>query len=265
MTPLQAAECKSESMAAVFLHCFGGSGKSWAQVSELLGASWHCVTPDLRGFGDSKSLPEPYTLADAADDVLALVKSLGLDRYTLVGHSMGGKIAMAIAARQPPGLVQLVLLAPSPPSPEPIPTEERAQLLADYLNRAAAENATRKSCGKALPAALFTQAVDDRLCTSHVAWRWWLEIGSKEDISVDLMPIRVPCQVLVGASDINIPASLVQAEVMPHLQAGKLQIVPGVGHLLPLEAPYVVVQAIIDCAFEDRRNPQKLGTLLSII
>lgn len=245
MKPLSATERAFGSTSLVFLHCFGGSGKSWAQVSELLGENWHCVMPDLRGFGDSKSLLEPYTLADAADDVLALVKNLGLDRYTLVGHSMGGKIAMAIAARQPPGLVQLVLLAPSPPSPEPIPAEERAQLLTDYSNRAAAENATGKSCRQALPAALFSQAVDDRLRTSHVAWRWWLERGSKEDISVDLMPISVPCLVLVGALDSNIPASLVRAEVMPHLQVGKLQIVPGAGHMLPLEAPYVVAQALV--------------------
>lgn len=245
MTPLHTVESGLGPTALVFLHCFGGSGKAWVQVAGLLGQSWRCVMPDLRGFGDSSSLPGHYALADAADDVLALVKSLGLDRYALVGHSMGGKIAMAIAARQPPGLIQLVLLAPSPPSPEPISAGERAQLLVDYSNRAAAEIATRKSCGQALPNAIFLQATNDRLRTSHAAWRWWLECGSKEDISKDLMPITLPCQVLVGALDTNIPASLIQAEVMPQLLLGRLQIVPGVGHLLPLEAPQLVAQTIV--------------------
>ena len=251
MAPLHSGESGYGPATLVFLHCFGGSGKAWAQVAELLGESWRCVMPDLRGFGDSNPLPDHYALADAADDVLALVESLGLDRYTLVAHSMGGKIALAIAARQPPGLIQLVLLAPSPPSPEPITSEERTQLLASYASRAAAEIAIRKSCHHHLPKAIFTQAVNDRLRTSPAAWRWWLEQGSKADISMNLTPISIPCQVLVGELDVNTPPSLIQAEVMPHLLVGKLQIVPGAGHLLPLEVPNVVAQAIAKAVNSD--------------
>lgn len=244
MKPLHTLEHGCGPTALVFLHCFGWSGKAWAQVAELLRESWRCVLPDLRGFGCSDALPDHYALANAADDVLALVKILGLERYALVGHSMGGKIAMPVTARQPPGLAQLVLLAQSPPSPEPIPAVERAQLLGSFANRIAAETAIRRSCNQPLPDAPFLQAVNDRLRTSPAAWRWWLEQGSKEDILIGLMPICAPCQVLVGALDGNVPASLIQAEVMPHLLAGKLRIVPGVGHLLPLEAPQIVAQAI---------------------
>ena len=244
MPLLHAIERGRGPITVVFLHCFGGSAKAWAQVTELMGEKWRCVMPDLRGCGDSDSLPKRYALADAADDVVAFVKALGLERYAIVGHSMGGKIAMAIAARQPQGLVQLVLLAPSPPSPEPIADDERMLLLDSYSNRAAAETAVRKSCAQPLPDAIFLQAVNDRLRTSHAAWKWWLEQGSKEDLSVDLMPVSVPCQVLVGALDTNIPASLILSEVMPHLLAGRLQMLPGIGHLLPLEAPQTVAQAI---------------------
>ena len=229
----------------VFLHSFGGSGKAWAQVAESLGEGWRCVMPDLRGFGDSDTLPASYVMADAADDVLNLVDALGLERYALVGHSMGGKIAMAIAARQPPGLVQLVLLAPSPPSPEPIAADERTHLLDSYSNRAAAEAATRESSGRPLTDALFLQAVNDRLRTSHAAWRWWLLHGSKENICSALAAIAVPSLVLHGTLDKNISSAVIEQEVMPRLPRARLQTLQGFGHLLPLETPQLIAQAIV--------------------
>ena len=48
MAPLHSGESGYGPATLVFLHCFGGSGKAWAQVAELLGESWRCVMPDLR-------------------------------------------------------------------------------------------------------------------------------------------------------------------------------------------------------------------------
>lgn len=200
--------------------------------------------PDLRGFGESGALPARFNITAAAGDVLSVIQALGLQQYMLVGHSMGGKIAMAIAAQWPAGLTHLVLLAPPPPTPEPIQPADRAQLLTSQHDRAAAEKNICKGSAQSLPETVFRQAINDRLRTAPDAWRWWLEQGSRQDISDTLTPISVPCQVLVGALDTNMPASLIQAEVMPHLLAGKLRIVPGAGHLWPLEAPQEVAQAI---------------------
>ena len=250
LAPLHVCDSGHGPVAIVFLHYFGGSGRAWAQVAALLGERWHCVMPDLRGFGESDALPSRFNTADAAGDVLDVIQALGLRQYMLVGHSMGGKIALAMAAQQPVGLTHLVLLAPSPPTPEPIKSADRAQMLSSQHDRAAAEKTTRLSCAQVLPKALFNQAVADRLRTSPGAWRWWLEQGSREDISHALPTIGVPCQVLVGALDSNIPPPLVQTEVMPHLLAGKLRIVPQAGHLLPLEVPQTVAQAIRDFASE---------------
>ena len=254
-TPLHVAQ-SGHGPAVVLLHYFGASGRAWTQTAELLKDHFWIVMPDLRGFGESGALPAVYKVADAADDVLEMVCTLDLQRYVLVGHSMGGKIAMAVAARHPPGLVQLMLLAPSPPSPEPITPADRVQLLANQLDPTAAEKTIRTSCAQSLPDGIFRQVMIDRQRTTPEGWRWWLEQGSKEDISSSLPPISVPCQVLVGALDSTIPPSLVQSEVMPHLLAGDIRIVPGAGHLLPLEAPHMVAQAIKDFTFENQRNAQ---------
>ena len=245
---LHVTECGGGPQALVFLHYFGGSGRAWEQVAVLLADRWRCVMPDLRGFGNSDAITRPYSVNDAADEVLALVRALAIDRFGLVGHSMGGKIALVVAARQPPGLSHLVLLAPSPPTPEPIGASERASLLACQTSRAAARRAARKSCGQPLPAALVRQVVDDRLRTSPAAWRWWIASGSCESVQAGIAQISVPVQVLSGTLDADIPTAVIEREVMARMPLARMRLLPGCGHLLPLEAPRAVAQAIRDMA-----------------
>ena len=58
---------------------------------------------DQRGWGDSANAPGPYDVQRLADDAQAVIAALGYSNYVLVGHSMGGKVAQALAARRPPG------------------------------------------------------------------------------------------------------------------------------------------------------------------
>jgi len=113
----------------VLLHHFGGSARTWDPMIDHLRAELDCVAPDLRGFGAAHAFAGPYTVDQYADDVARLVDRLALERFVLVGHSMGGKIALALAARRPAGLASLVLLAPSPPAPEPMSEEDRSAAL----------------------------------------------------------------------------------------------------------------------------------------
>ena len=245
---LHVTECGSGPQAWVFLHYFGGSGRAWGQVAALLADRWRCVMPDLRGFGNSDAITDPYSVNDAADEVLDLVSALKIEHFGLVGHSMGGKIALVVAARQPPGLSRLVLLAPSPPTPEPMSASERASLLACQTSYAAARQAARKICGQRLPAALVQQVIDDRLRTSPAAWRWWLASGSCESVQEGIAQINVPIQVLSGALDIDIPSAVIEREVMARMPLAHMRLLPGCGHLLPLEAPQAVAQAVWDMA-----------------
>ena len=245
---LHVTECGSGPQAWVFLHYFGGSGRAWTQVAALLADRWRCVMPDLRGFGNSDAIMDSYSVNDAADEVLALVSALAIERFGLVGHSMGGKIALVVAARQPPGLSHLVLLAPSPPTPEPIEASERACLLACQTSREAARRAARQSCGQPLPAALVRQVIDDRLRTSPAAWQWWLAVGSRESVQGGIAQISIPVQVLSGMLDTNIPTAVIEREVMARMPLARMRLLPGCGHLLPLEAPQAVAQAIQDMA-----------------
>ncbi|WP_287129799.1 alpha/beta fold hydrolase [Candidatus Cyanaurora vandensis] len=229
--------------ALVFLHCFGGSGRSWnGVISALVGR--RCVAPDLRGFAGAAEWVGDYTLGQFVQDLKELVVSQNLGRHIVVGHSMGGKIALAYAATQPPDLHSLVLIAPSPPTPEPIPAAERERLRTTHGERAAAYTTIQKITYQPLPMPLLEQAIEDILRSSPVAWQAWLEQLSREDISATMAKITVPALVVVGEADTTLGADLQNQAVIPYLKAARLVTVPRAGHLLPLEDPQALVNAI---------------------
>ncbi len=228
----------------VFLHYFGGSSGAWTEVIEELAKNFHCVAPDLRGFGASDALPENYAVKDYADDAADLISTLTIENFVLIGHSMGGKIALAFAARNPKGLRSLILLAPSPPSPEPIKADERAKLLVSHGNRCVATEMVCRAAGGKLSGEVFERSINDNLRSSDAAWKAWLESGSREDISSEVGRINVPVLVAAGEKDEVMTAKLLKREVARRIEGARLLVVPEVKHLLPLETPAIVADLI---------------------
>ena len=227
--------------AVVLIHHFGGSRFTWAEVMSRLGHGCLCVTPDLRGFGGSGG---SSTVEDAADDVVGRCDVLGVDRMVVVGHSMGGRIAMAMAARRPGRVVGLVLVAPSPPTPEPMDDAGRATLGQARDDRFAAERLVDHITGNAMTPQQVDAAVADVLAADPAAWRAWVEVGSKQDITALMAGVTCPVTVLSGDRDAAIPMAVVEREVVGRLPQSRFVRVPGAGHLLPIEVPDAVVDAV---------------------
>ena len=94
----------------VCVHGYTGSAQAFNAPSRHFGDRVHIIAPDVRGHGESAWSPEgAYQYKDQAADLAALVDRLGLDRFTLIGTSMGGIIAMAYAAQHPERLRGLVI------------------------------------------------------------------------------------------------------------------------------------------------------------
>lgn len=176
-----------------------------------------------------------------------------LDSYIVVGHSMGGKLAMACALARPPGLKGLVLVAPSPPSPEPMDESERSRLLASHGDRASAERTIRSITRQPLQAEDIATCIEDNLATSPEAWRWWLEAGSREDFASETGRIDCPVLVLAGGGDPVIPPHVVTSHVASRIRGAEYREIPGCGHLLPFEAPQEVSLTIGSFALQ--RHP----------
>lgn len=102
----------------VLLHGLAGDHATWDTVAARLARRHRVVAPDQRGCGASDRAPD-YSFALMADDLLALVDAMGWSRVVLVGHSMGGVVALLTALRRP-GLVSRLVLEEAPP---PVPLD----------------------------------------------------------------------------------------------------------------------------------------------
>ncbi|GGS70463.1 hypothetical protein GCM10010176_011440 [Nonomuraea spiralis] len=110
----------------VLLHGRTANHNDWNGITQHFAARHHVFAPDLRGHGASDR-PGEYAVGTMAEDVVALLDHLGLDRVRLVGHSLGGMVAYHVAMRHPGRVERLVLEDVTPP----YPVEGRAPLVED--------------------------------------------------------------------------------------------------------------------------------------
>jgi 3-oxoadipate enol-lactonase len=85
----------------VLLHGFPVDHHLWDDVVPLLTDTFDLIIPDLRGFGESATVNTPYTMDDFASDIDGLLDHLGIEKAAIVGHSMGGYVALAFARIYP--------------------------------------------------------------------------------------------------------------------------------------------------------------------
>src|SRR5271169_2413322 len=101
---------KADAPAVVCVHGYTGSADAFNALARHFQDRFHVVAPDVRGHGESAWSPAgAYRYADQASDLTAFAERLGLDRFVLIGTSMGGIIAMAYAAEHTERLTGLVI------------------------------------------------------------------------------------------------------------------------------------------------------------
>ncbi len=93
----------------LFLHGTGCDALDWRAVIERVPGEQRCIAPDFRGHGQSPVPTQAFSLSDLADDVLYLIDGLRLQELVIIGHSLGGMVAMEVARRSS-SVVGLVLL-----------------------------------------------------------------------------------------------------------------------------------------------------------
>ena len=231
-------------LPVVLLHAFPLSAAMWLAQREGLADTCRIVTPDQRGFGGSPLGDDAPSLDHVADDVAALLDSLGLDRVVLGGLSMGGYVAMAFLRRHADRLAGL-LLADTKAGADPEPARDNRERIArivtddpeatvvvdEILPTLLGESTLRER-----PLVLGrTKAIVQAAPPAAVAWAQ-RAMAARPDSFDTLRAVTVPTLVVVGAEDTIAPVAEAAAMVEA-VPGARLEVLPAAGHLSAVETP----------------------------
>jgi pimeloyl-ACP methyl ester carboxylesterase len=235
-------------------HCWGGIRDLWGAVARRLVASGHrVVLYDQRGHGGSTMGRDAVTVDRLGSDLRAVLEHLDVRDVVLAGHSMGGMTIQAFAIAHPEAFaarVRAIVLVATSSNVMP-----RA-LAAGIADRAVGDAMLRPWSKNAVGLAFTRRALGDKAHRSHIvatrdaffgtagATRAACLVGmSAMDLRAGLETITVPATVVVGTQDRLTPPRMarVLAERIPQAELVVLQ---GAGHMLPLEEPDAVAEAI---------------------
>ena len=166
----------------LFLHGFLGAGRNWASIGRGLVArrpDWGVVLVDLRLHGDSQGLAPPHTVGTSASDVNSLLLHLHAREAVIVGHSFGGKVALAAARAGAASLRQVWVIDSTPSAGR---TGAGAARLLALLSRLPDRFEARAEVVTAVQAAGFDKHLADWTATNLVrgtdGYRWKFDLAA---------------------------------------------------------------------------------------
>ncbi|HEX9478795.1 MAG TPA: alpha/beta hydrolase [Methylomirabilota bacterium] len=247
----------ADAPPVVLLHGITGHARVWDHLAERLAPRHRVLVLDQRGHGDSDPAPDDdYRVGTMADDVAAFVGSLRLDRFALLGHSMGGRIAIKYAADHAARLERLVIVDIGPDinlaglqrvrdmmanAPERIESEEWA---VEYIRRANPlqdVDMLRERVRHGL-----RRAPDGELTWKYAkGLRDMMREGRRDAVDLWEPLPRIPCPTLiVRGAESDILSAEVAKKMAERLPDGRVVEIAGAGHTVPADRPEEFVRQI---------------------
>jgi pimeloyl-ACP methyl ester carboxylesterase len=247
--------------AVVLVHGFGGSTFSFRKnISPLAAAGFHVAAFDLPGFGLSdKRWNADYSHPAQADFIVAAMKELGIPRASLVGHSMGGNVAIHVAERHPEAVEKIVFIAPvvfdgkAPGGNAWLlrfpPLRRWARIVVRIrLKPPGTGNFLRTGYGDPT---LATRDVIEGYAAPRRMVDWDLALlGIARDLGKSGLPrpvstLSVPILILWGDKDTWVPITRGES-LRRKLPRAEWSVVPGAGHLVTEERPSEVNARLVE-------------------
>jgi pyruvate dehydrogenase E2 component (dihydrolipoamide acetyltransferase) len=237
----------------VLLHGVATSRLIWRRVLAPLALRRRVIAVDVPGFGESEPVGPGFELEQVAD---RLVDGLGLDRFDLVGHSLGGAVAVATAARHPAAVRRLVLVSPAGLAPRATRAAAALGAAAEravYARRALGYQLTARARGRR---AMFGTTVADaarlhpddaRLLLDASAGARRISAGVRRaleaDLRADLAAAPMPVGLIWGAADRVVPYAGLDALRRLRPDA-RVETLPATGHIPQIEHPAAFAAAL---------------------
>ncbi len=262
-TALHVCDSEQGGRCVVLLHGYLESLLVWEEFVPLLYKHLRVVTLDLPGHGISEVKGETHSMEFLADTVADGLRALGIERCTIVGHSMGGYAALALLERHPEMLDGIVLLSSTPNADTPEKAENRRREIA--LVRAGKKDALARVAPEAGFAPQNRRRMKDAIedLTEQVAITE--EEGiiallngmiARKDRNDLLRNSPVPQLFIFGRHDGYIPAETAEALAAAHPQAQAAWL-ENAGHMGFLEEPEATAQALLQFVLGTRTEPQQ--------
>ncbi|MGW0736996.1 alpha/beta fold hydrolase [Streptomyces sp. NPDC002851] len=230
----------------IVLHDWFGTSANWGSVLDYLDpGTFTYAFLDYRGYGERRDVPGRYDLAEIADDTLALADQLGWERFSLIGHSMGGKAAQQVLVRAPERVERLVGLAPVPAG-----TYEMDEPTRELFYGAAQDPAARRTIldlvtGNRASGYWLDRMVRHSLDVSREeAFAGYLADWQPLDLSDAVKGNPVPVLVLVGSYDLALTADVMRATWQVSYPNARIVTVPGAGHYPMHETPVALATEV---------------------
>lgn len=242
LTGTLAAKTRGRGQPIVFLHGLGGSSESWVPQLRTLGDHYHCIAPDLPGYGASPETT-PMSLPAWADALARLFDAMKLDKVILVGHSLGGMLAQEFMINHTARVSKLVLSCTSPAFGRK-DGEFQKQFVSARL-RKLEEGGTMRDVAEEATPTLFSPAASREAIESAIVTMWQVPEATYRaaldclvafDRKEELTRIAVPTLLLSAEHDRAAPLIVMErmAEKIPNARHVSM---PGLGHLPNIEAP----------------------------
>ena len=222
----------------LFHHGYTGSHDTWPPIVEQLEDEFRCVMMDARGAGDSSHPDDGYTIEQYAADVIGLVDALGIDRFTYVGHSMGGGIGMWLGLEHADRLDRLVLVTPVGSGGIALPPGMREAAATLWHERNVDELVRQRIAGAARPELIDEVQVKERVdralsvSVGHYEGSWTSMAAF--NVTDRLGELTTPTLMVVGAADGLARANLEDYLRLPN---ATLHVFSRVGHFVPSDVP----------------------------
>jgi len=225
--------------AVIVLHGWFGDHGIWSPVYPLLDTdTFTYVFPDYRGYGGSRDITGQYTIEEISSDALALADALGFDRFSVIGHSMGGKAAQRLALDGGDRVKAVVGVTPVPASGVPLPPEIRQVFEAVGTDADAARQVIGGSLGQRLTPRLTQHILDlQRNTTRPEAFEAYFRAFALDDFSQQAAQVRCPMLILVGEHDQGVSVEFVNASFPPLYPQARIEVLPNSGHYPMVETP----------------------------
>ncbi len=223
--------------ALVFAHGWISSRRMWYEVVERLDPKrFTSFLLDFRGAGLSDRPPlADHVFPEYANDLHAAIAAIGRP-VTLIGHSMGGKVAQYVAVTAPAGIERLVLVAPGSPNALEIDPKHHALSAAAFGSREKIGRFQRGAMSRPVSPEVTMRLVDDALIAQRESWDGFYESGRAMDFADRMQALTLPTFVLAGERDPLATPARVKRDVADRIRGSAFVTLKGVGHNMPVEA-----------------------------